>query len=260
MIKQILVFTVCFLLIALQGISSATELDSTLNSTAPPSTPGENAIIMGYVTDAEMNTAYSGALVEIFYSDHTEPLAITRTDYQGYYKFDIPPERGYDIYARVGEMPTMQSVYVSPGQIQTVNFKISVKKVTNEQFTEDIGFRVVVIVAVVILLIILIDQIYLRKRREIKELDKERQKLEEKMGTSGEAPDLRFTGREGELMGLKKEKTQFEYMINLTNIKYHTRKLDEESFREIVRDYQKKLIEIEIKIKELEREKEKSRE
>ena len=133
--------------------------------------------------------------------------------------------------------------------VDSINFKM-----------KDIGFRVVVIVAVVILLIILIDQIYLRKRREIKELDKERQKLEEKMGTSGEAPDLRFTGREGELMGLKKEKTQFEYMINLTNIKYHTRKLDEESFREIVRDYQKKLIEIEIKIKELEREKEKSRE
>ena len=40
-------------------------------------------------------------------------------------------------------------------------------------------------------------------------------------------------------------------MTALAKSKYHARKLDEESFREIVRDNQTKIIQIELKIKEL---------
>ena len=50
---------------------------------------------------------------------------------------------------------------------------------------------------------------------------------------------------------LKDNKKRIEYLIKLAESKYHRRKLDEESFREIVRDQQKKLMEIEAKISEI---------
>ncbi|HIE34242.1 MAG TPA: hypothetical protein EYP86_03805 [Candidatus Altiarchaeales archaeon] len=49
------------------------------------------------------------------------------------------------------------------------------------------------------------------------------------------------------------EKKSIEEMIEIAKKKYHQRKLDEESFREIVRDNQKKLIEIEAKIDDIEK-------
>ena len=42
-------------------------------------------------------------------------------------------------------------------------------------------------------------------------------------------------------------------MITLTKAKFHRREIDEESFREITRDQQEKLIELESEIKELEK-------
>jgi len=56
-----------------------------------------------------------------------------------------------------------------------------------------------------------------------------------------------------ELIRLNDEKKSIEEMIKLAQFKFHKRKLDEESFREIVRDQQKKLIEIEANIKDIER-------
>lgn len=47
------------------------------------------------------------------------------------------------------------------------------------------------------------------------------------------------------------EKKTIEEMIELAKVKYHKRKLDEESFREIVRDNQKRLIEVETKIRDM---------
>ncbi len=55
------------------------------------------------------------------------------------------------------------------------------------------------------------------------------------------------------LRQLKNEKKQIEDLIETVKQKYYTRKIDEESFRKIVRDYEKKLIEIEMKIKESKR-------
>ncbi len=54
-----------------------------------------------------------------------------------------------------------------------------------------------------------------------------------------------------ELNRLNNEKRSLEEMIKLAHIKFNKRKLDGESFREIVRDHQKKLIEIETQINNL---------
>ncbi|MFH0862768.1 MAG: hypothetical protein V1875_07050 [Candidatus Altiarchaeota archaeon] len=48
---------------------------------------------------------------------------------------------------------------------------------------------------------------------------------------------------------LAREKAELENMLAIAKSKYHRRELDEESFREIVRDNQKKIIELELKIK-----------
>lgn len=61
-------------------------------------------------------------------------------------------------------------------------------------------------------------------------------------------------GAESELQKLKKEKERIEELIRRTKIKYHKREIDEESFREIIKDYQKDLMEITMRISELESE------
>ncbi|MCX6695577.1 MAG: hypothetical protein NTU61_04715 [Candidatus Altiarchaeota archaeon] len=48
---------------------------------------------------------------------------------------------------------------------------------------------------------------------------------------------------------LLREKEEIEKMIDMARSKYHKRELDEESFREIIRDNQKKVIELELRIK-----------
>ncbi|OYT53327.1 MAG: hypothetical protein B6U72_06145 [Candidatus Altiarchaeales archaeon ex4484_2] len=55
-----------------------------------------------------------------------------------------------------------------------------------------------------------------------------------------------------ELKRLQDEKKSVEEMMKLAQFKFRKRKLDEESFREIVRDQQKRLIEIEARINEME--------
>lgn len=53
------------------------------------------------------------------------------------------------------------------------------------------------------------------------------------------------------LKELEDKKNKIQYMIDLAKTKYYKKELDEESFREIIRDHQKRLIEIEIIIKEM---------
>jgi hypothetical protein len=57
---------------------------------------------------------------------------------------------------------------------------------------------------------------------------------------------------EAQIRSLLKEKKTIEEMIELAKAKYHKRTLDEDSFKEIVKDNQKKLIEVEAHINELE--------
>lgn len=54
-----------------------------------------------------------------------------------------------------------------------------------------------------------------------------------------------------ELKRLQEERERIEELIRSTKVKYHKREIDEESFREIVKDYQKELMEINLKIEEM---------
>ena len=55
-----------------------------------------------------------------------------------------------------------------------------------------------------------------------------------------------------EIVQLQNRKRELEEMIKIATHKFHRRKLDDQSFREIVRDQQGKLIEIEAKINDIE--------
>ena len=57
--------------------------------------------------------------------------------------------------------------------------------------------------------------------------------------------------QESEIVELEKQRKELQDMVDLTKKKYHRREIDEGSFREIVRDYQKKLIELEAKMDEI---------
>ncbi|MFH1056031.1 MAG: CARDB domain-containing protein [Candidatus Altiarchaeota archaeon] len=59
----------------------------------------------------------------------------------------------------------------------------------------------------------------------------------------------REPGKENGLEELVREKEELENMLSIAKAKYHRRELDEESFREITRDKQKRLIELELGIK-----------
>ncbi len=63
----------------------------------------------------------------------------------------------------------------------------------------------------------------------------------------------KMEARADELTQLQEQKDHLEELIKRTKVKYHKRELDEESFREIVKDYQKQLMEINVKIWELEK-------
>jgi hypothetical protein len=63
----------------------------------------------------------------------------------------------------------------------------------------------------------------------------------------------KMEARADELTQLQEEKNQIDELIKRTKVKYHKRELDEESFREIVKDYQKQLMEINVKIWDLEK-------
>lgn len=209
----------------------------------------ENATIYGYVTDRDTGKPLDDIVVEIFSSaDHSAPVASVYTDIKGSYNASVPAGQTYDIYVRLGKVNPSQSVYLAEGYVQKVDFEISMQSVSQTtSIIEDSGFSMVVVVAVVILVVILFDQVYLRKKRVMRDLEAEKKHLEKKLAEEGEPMD--------ELSSLKKERDRINYMVNLTKTKYHQRKLDEESFREIVRDYQKTLIEIETKIEEMEKDK-----
>ncbi|MFH1297370.1 MAG: hypothetical protein ABIJ04_08880 [Bacteroidota bacterium] len=61
-----------------------------------------------------------------------------------------------------------------------------------------------------------------------------------------------------QLIELRNKRKEVENMIDLSKQKYHRRLLDEQSFREIVKEYQKKLIELESEITKVEGKKEES--
>ncbi len=208
----------------------------------------QNATIQGYVKNQKTGMPNEGVWVDVYKSDdHSKSIASMKTDAQGFYSAEVPAGFSYDVYVRAGDPNPNQrtSNAVEPSGVYTLNFKIDSETNYSEVSMEKYGFWIVVIVAVLILLIILIDQLLLRKKRVMRELETERDKLKKRI----EEGDKSEPG--SELERLQKERDQIDYMINLTKIKFHKRKIDEESFREIARDYQKKLIEVEAKIDEL---------
>lgn len=56
---------------------------------------------------------------------------------------------------------------------------------------------------------------------------------------------------EYELNILQKENEEIKSLVDMAKLKYHKRKLDEESLRELTRGYQKRLIEVETRIEEI---------
>ncbi len=213
-----------------------------------------NATITGEVIDGNTGRPLVGVTIEIFdTTNRGSPAAVVRTDGNGTYSANVAGERNYDVWVRIGEVNPKQTVYVKADQVQPVNFEVS-EQVGQKSLsiTEDAGVRIVVIVAVLIIFLISIDQLFLRRRRMIKELESRQAELEKKMKYEGSIEGVPGGNK---ILELKKQRHMTEYEINLAKMKYHKREIDEESFREIVRDYSKKLIEIETEIKELEEEK-----
>ncbi len=207
-----------------------------------------NPTVEGYVLNTDDGKPFVGVTVDIFLSsDHSTPAASCVTDNRGYYSTTLASNENYDLYVRLGKKNPTQTVHLGGGEIREVNFKLTMESISESGFQEDHGIWMVLIVAIVILIVILVDQVFLRRGRAIRELERERDELESRL--RGEV--ITEPEKEDELTALMKEKDKVQYMINMCRLKYHKRALDEESFREIVRDYQKRLIEIEAHIKEL---------
>jgi uncharacterized membrane protein len=183
------------------------------------------ATLQGFVRDGNTGNSMPGIKVDVYTSeDHINIVASTRTDEEGFYSVGVAPNKYYDVYLRVGDVSPNQRTNedVEAGGVYTLNFNIAAESSYSSSVVEKYGFGIVVVVAVLILLIILIDQLILRRPKTpgLKELRRERDHLQE--------------------------------MIDLAKNKYHKREIDEESFREIIKDKQERLIELESKIRELE--------
>ena len=227
--KKTTVLAVFTLLIALLTLSSA-----------------QNAELQGYVKDRKTGAPYAGINVDIYPSDdHSRPAAQTQTDSKGYYSATVPPGKYYDVYARIGDTnPTYRtSAAVAEGGVYIMDFNIDAESSYTNIVVEKYGFWIVVLVAFIILAVILADT-------AVRMLSRRREGSMEAgvQARAGEKPA-------DELGGLLKDKQEIESMIELSKSKYHKRLIDDESFREIVRDQQKNLIEVEAKIRSLKGEK-----
>lgn len=195
-----------------------------------------NSTIHGYVLDKDTRQPFVGAQIEVFsFTDNTKLVSKAYTDEKGHYNVSVPAGDTYDIYVRLGKVNPHESVYVGEGYVQRVDFEVSMKSVSKGgDFIEDNSLHIVLAVAAIVLAVILFDQIRIRGKRKRKQLEKEKTTKE----------------KSSELEKLIKKRAEMEEMIALTKNKYHRREIDDQSFREIMRDYQKKLIEVEAKIRE----------
>jgi len=205
------------------------------------------AYVEGFVKDKDTGRPFENVVVEVFNtSSPNTPVASMVTDANGFYNVSVS-KGNYEIFVRVGSSNPRQSVYVQSGEIQHIDFVIDKKSITGESITSNPMTLLQIGIAVLILLGILADQLFFRKRRVATGLAAETARIEREIKSAGSGVD--------DLTGLRNEKKQLEYMIDLTRTKYHQRAINEESFREIIRDYQEKLIEVEAKIAALESEK-----
>ncbi|MFH0862888.1 MAG: hypothetical protein V1875_07670 [Candidatus Altiarchaeota archaeon] len=164
----------------------------------------------------------AGVNVEVYTSkDHTNAVASSKTDQRGFYSVTVLPGEYYDVYLRLGDVNPNQRTTepAEAGGLYTLNFNIASESSYNSSVVEKYGFVVVVAVAFLILAVILADQLFFRRARKPR------------------------------LGDLERQRDQIKEMLELARVKYHHREMDEQSFREITRSQQEKLIEIESKIK-----------
>jgi 5-hydroxyisourate hydrolase-like protein (transthyretin family) len=226
-------FTVSVLIISLIGCCTAAG----------------TATIKGYVLDGKTGAPRTNTRVDVFRSeDHSRPVVFTRTDEKGFYSVTVPSGSYYDVYVRLGDVNPDQrtKTVVEDYGVYTLNFEIYSESTFSGKAAERYGFWAVVLIAVIILLLILADQFFFRRKRILKELETKQMMLQSELDEGRAVGDG--------LSKLKYEKNELDYKINLARIKYHKHEIDEESFREIMRDYQKRLIEIEAKLNRFEEE------
>ncbi|MFH1402967.1 MAG: carboxypeptidase regulatory-like domain-containing protein [Candidatus Altiarchaeota archaeon] len=227
-------------------LKHATLLAIALILLSPACIAQETAVIEGHIRDGNNGAPYSNLRVDIFKTgDFNKPVASTYSNSNGYFNTTVSPGSYYDIYVRMGETNPNQrtSSVVEANGVYTVNFDISAESTYSDDVVEKYGFWMVVLVALLILFLIFVDQLFFRRKRIIRDLEERQSHLQNKLDQAKPEGD--------ELSALQHEMHELEYMINLTKIKYHKRGIDEESYREIIRDYQKRLIEVEAKIKSL---------
>ncbi len=205
---------------------------------ASSSSAASNATINGYVLDKETRQPFSGVRIEVFsFTDHENPVYASLTDSRGFYNASVPAGDTYDVYVRLEKGSLQQQVYVGEGYVQRVDFEV--KLAQNTGFIEEVagsGSLPVAAVALVILAVVVVDQLRIRRRRAIRKQEKQQAEIEK--------------DKTPEIERLKKQRAEMDEMITLTKNKYHKREIDDQSFREIMRDYQKKMIELETKMRE----------
>ncbi len=211
-------------------------------------TAEQNAVIYGYVLDEKTGTPLDNVQVDIFMSEDPSRAVVSKhTDSRGFFNTSVQGNKNYDIYIRLGEKNPKQSVYVSSGAIQKVNFIVSMERISEQDIIEQPYFLVFVAIAVLVIGVILFDEVYMRHRK-ISALETDKEKLKSRIESTVELD---------EVSTLEKKRDRIELMIKMAQLKFHKRQIDDESFREIVRDKQKDLIEIEARLSELKKQKKK---
>lgn len=184
------------------------------------------ATIEGYVRDSNSGNSIPGLRVDVYSSDdHGNIVAGARTDDNGFYSVNVSAGRYYDVYLRtdVGNPNQRTTEDVREGAVYPVNFNVAVESSYQNTIIDKYGIGIVIAVAVLVVLLIVYDQLSSRAKSKGPGLDE-----------------------------MRRERDQLQEMVNMAKAKYHRREIDEESFREITRDQQERLIELESKIKVLE--------
>ncbi len=184
------------------------------------------ATIEGYVRDSNSGNSIPGLRVDVYSADdHGNIVGGGRTDGNGFYSVNVSAGRYYDVYLRteVGNPNQRTTEDVREGAVYPVNFNVAVESSYQNTIIDKYGIGIVIAVALLVVILIVYDQVSSRKKSR--------------------GPDL------GEL---RRERDQLREMVNMAKAKYHRREIDEESFREITRDQQERLIELESRIKVLE--------
>jgi hypothetical protein len=185
------------------------------------------ATLQGYVKDSKTGRSLADVRVDVYRSDdHGNVLTSAKTDERGFYSMQAPPGAYYDVYLRMGDVnPNQRTGEPAAARgVYTLNFNIASESNYQQSIVEGYGPQLAAAAGALILLAIVADQILSRRRRP----------------------------REPGAEDLKRQRQQIEEMMALAKGKFHRREIDEESYREITRNQQERLLELETRLKGLE--------